>query len=445
MNNRSKGFIQSLELIDKCQWFIDKREIKKDIENMINTGAIYIESCSIETNDSGYPILALKSRLLYLKYKKQYKFILNLNPALYPEAPPECIFIEYENFKLNESCEYIEFLEPRGLMTLPFFSTWNSVTKNRLVSLAEALYNGYKKRNPVLPSLKDFIREKYSNVNECDIPIIPRSDIQIQQEIGKGSFSSVYTGLLLNSPFSEKDCEIALKVTANIDDKLRNIIRYEINIQNRFKHRNIVPILGVCMEQDSIIIVMKRGDFSLEKEISGCGTISFSPFHLKEVTLALCKAICYMHTNNPPFIHRDIKIENILVFDKVYKLGDFGLACASDQPNKIFGGTRGYTAPEILMGDGSYNEIADIYSIGSAILYIFTGKTPLEWIPRDIVQTNKIDEFIAKGNRPMIPSSVPQEVRKVIELCYRTKYTRPSIEVILGYVLNWKPETWKAI
>jgi serine/threonine protein kinase len=39
------------------------------------------------------------------------------------------------------------------------------------------------------------------------------------------------------------------------------------------------------------------------------------------------EAVCWMHTRNPPLIHRDLKVENILLAGpEFYKLCDFGSA-----------------------------------------------------------------------------------------------------------------------
>lgn len=78
------------------------------------------------------------------------------------------------------------------------------------------------------------------------------------------------------------------------------------------------------------------------------------------------QALAIMHTNK--CLHRDIKIENIFwdLSEKVYKLGDFGIAkWAEDGNAETVVYTDGYGAPEIerRMYD-SYNATADIYSLG---------------------------------------------------------------------------------
>lgn len=87
-------------------------------------------------------------------------------------------------------------------------------------------------------------------------------------------------------------------------------------------------------------------------------------------------------------VHRDIKLDNILIkkieeTQYVVKLADFGFATFAGlkkQPLFVKCGTPGYTAPEILRGQG-YSLNSDIFSLGSVLFnllsgcYLFAGKT----------------------------------------------------------------------
>lgn len=70
----------------------------------------------------------------------------------------------------------------------------------------------------------------------------------------------------------------------------------------------------------------------------------------------------YIHKKG--FIHRDIKPENILINSKFKPLlADFGTAIKKTSKSKIFTGTIGYMAPEVLMKK-SFNEKCDVWGLG---------------------------------------------------------------------------------
>lgn len=96
-------------------------------------------------------------------------------------------------------------------------------------------------------------------------------------------------------------------------------------------------------------------------------------------------------------IHRDIKLENVLInkFEEGHfnvKLADFGLSVIAhqDKNQKLFVqcGSPCYIAPEILKSHG-YRENSDIFSLGSVFYniisghYLFYGKTLQEQLIRN--------------------------------------------------------------
>jgi len=92
------------------------------------------------------------------------------------------------------------------------------------------------------------------------------------------------------------------------------------------------------------------------------------------------KGINYLHSQNPPIIHRDIKLSNILLTKGVnnilVKISDFGLTTAhirnddKSQSHTFNVGTRQYMAPE-MKDNRKYNEKVDIYSLGVLLRIMF--------------------------------------------------------------------------
>ena len=93
---------------------------------------------------------------------------------------------------------------------------------------------------------------------------------------------------------------------------------------------------------------------------------------IEETLKILCQgleALEYLHSHFPPIVHRDIKLENILLLSRTpffIKLVDFGLA-KNDSPLKTFCGTNKYAAPE-TWGHDHYTAAVDIWSLGVVML-----------------------------------------------------------------------------
>ena len=96
------------------------------------------------------------------------------------------------------------------------------------------------------------------------------------------------------------------------------------------------------------------------------------------LTLQLCEIVAFLHAQNPPIIHRDIKPDNIICTRTQtptgtrtgIKLIDFSIA-RSYNPQKdkdtVFMGTVGYAPPE-QYGFGQTDMRSDIYAIGKTLL-----------------------------------------------------------------------------
>ncbi|GKT33043.1 hypothetical protein ADUPG1_007066, partial [Aduncisulcus paluster] len=148
--------------------------------------------------------------------------------------------------------------------------------------------------------------------------IIGKNTYSPQKLIGEGGYAYVYYALCNGSP-------VALKKVIAQSSKAVSECRKEIAIMNKFRGIRSVPTLLDSCEfkkgsSGSIIFYM-----AMELCIGGSLAelmIDFSDSRFSEPTIwhmfaAVLKAICPMHSNSPkPIIHRDIKVENILMCTK---------------------------------------------------------------------------------------------------------------------------------
>lgn len=164
----------------------------------------------------------------------------------------------------------------------------------------------------------------------------------------------------------------------------------ESAVLSRLDHPSIPKMLGVWEYNGRSFLVREyfSGD-DLYTYVRKYGPLNKE--RLSAITLRLCDILSYLHAQDPPVIHRDVKPENIILSggDEV-KLIDFGIArnfrqdkesTENDKDTRI-AGTKPYMAPE-QFGSEQTDSRADIYSLGVVMIYMATGKTDRKNLKRD--------------------------------------------------------------
>lgn len=157
----------------------------------------------------------------------------------------------------------------------------------------------------------------------------------------------------------------------------------ECKLLAHIRHPNIVQFLGVFFQEgeEVPILVMEFLPSNLKDCISERGTLLQKTCYsiLHDVALALC----YLHSQDPPIIHRDLSANNVLLTDNMKaKISDLGMArivhlnplqvsCMTETP-----GTPIYMPPEVMVANPSYNTSIDEFSYGILMIHILTGKWP---------------------------------------------------------------------
>ncbi|XP_071720761.1 uncharacterized protein [Rutidosis leptorrhynchoides] len=165
--------------------------------------------------------------------------------------------------------------------------------------------------------------------NHKDTLRIALEDVKLATEnfhekhcVGQGGFRKVYIGNL-----SKGDDTIVAKLLDVKGGQGEKEFQNELQILFKYKHNNIIGLVGYCVENDSKIIVYEyasRG--SLDRHLDDpCLTWTTR----LNICIDIATALDFLHSGiekQATVIHRDIKAANILLNDDWHaKLGDFGL------------------------------------------------------------------------------------------------------------------------
>ncbi|XP_039170390.1 wall-associated receptor kinase 2 [Eucalyptus grandis] len=250
-------------------------------------------------------------------------------------------------------------------------------------------------------------------------------------KLGEGGFASVYRGRIdsdvLVAIKKPKDVLVKKPKDMNKDSSLSTHAEFlhEIHVISQVNHRNLVKLLGICLETKVPLLVYEYiSNGTLYHHIHDKrSTVLHSWKNCLRIALEAASGLEYLHSlADPPIIHGDVKSLNILLDEKYsVKISDFG-ASVLISPGKThtterIQGTIGYLDPEYLT-NGELTTKSDVYSFGVVLVELLIGETPTQHA-KSREKINIIRSFIsAVENRTLLQrinfeASDEAEVREI--------------------------------
>ncbi|KAM4593450.1 serine/threonine-protein kinase 33 isoform 3-T4 [Odontesthes bonariensis] len=230
---------------------------------------------------------------------------------------------------------------------------------------------------------------KSTTALERDVPVIRlKNDADLKEmyefgrKLGQGSFGAVYEATHIETQTKWAIKEVCRPAAGST---MVEMVDNEITILKQVNHAHIIHLEAIYNTAEKIYFVTehcKGGDL---KQLLRQKTF-FTEDETRNVISCLADAVAYLHKRD--IMHRDLKLENILVKNSLdeddgridIKVADFGF---SVKPGGVgiwkmvteACGTLIYMAPEMMSGRG-YSHWCDVWSIGVIMFMLLCGKPP---------------------------------------------------------------------
>jgi serine/threonine protein kinase len=305
--------------------------------------------------------------------------------------------------------------------------------------------------------------------------VIDFAYLELVRQLGVGSTSTVFQGTL------KAKTHVAVKVYAptSCSEDVVAAFSHEAAMCRVLDHPNIVKFHGMCVAPPTICLVFQLCQGSLAATLEDQARRQSAHPARQQLLISVgymldaARAVAYLHSFSPPFVHRDIKSENFLVDAECsVQLSDFGesrcltmleqktlalrpkvavleeKACVLNNPVDSPTGTTmslvdspclanisaDYAAPEVIEGKGEqicYGEAADVYSLAVTMWDILHPSA--DKFPQASGDNAQVMEVVLHGVRPRMDTNTPPRLRGIIERAWqREPGLRPSAEQIVA-------------
>jgi serine/threonine protein kinase len=215
---------------------------------------------------------------------------------------------------------------------------------------------------------------------------------------------------------------VAVKQTFFDDPALRKAFEREAHLLHHLRHTALPRVSDHFTEDDGQFLVMEFIEGSDLSELIQKRNGAFPVADVLAWADALLDALDYLHTHEPPIVHRDIKPQNVKLTPRgQIVLLDFGLAKGTSSETRanmtasVFGYSRNYAPLEQIQGTGT-DARSDLYSLAATLYHLLTGAAPVDALTRASAIINSQPDPLRPAHlaHAQVPAAVGEILRRAM-------------------------------
>lgn len=243
---------------------------------------------------------------------------------------------------------------------------------------------------------------------------------------GSGSFGEVWLAL-----DQQTEVEVAVKIYVAMDSHGLAEFKKEFQVSFNLNHTNLLHanFLEVCKEDQRAYLVMPYCPQGSTSKLMG----KMTEEQLWEFISDVSSGLAYLHGQNPPIIHQDIKPDNILIArNGEYVITDFGISSQArstlrkSSMHLSSAGAVAYMGPERFSKQYFSVKASDIWSLGVTIYELAVGDLPFCGMGGSMQKQG--------ADIPDLPEEFSDELNMVMQSCLaKDTWDRPTAEQLADY------------